>query len=385
LEAARVYWRLTQLYYLANETIPMLYASLRGVDLAARAGPCPEVAWAYAALYGFCRFFRLPRLAARYDRQARETAQKLNDLTLRAWALMIAGMWGIGFDPWTKVLDTLEQAIALYKEFGDRRGQGDALTSLGFVPYFQARFATGIDIFADLYALGKGSDNPEHQAFGLNGQAMNVLALGEIDRAATFLEEGWPLLAAVEQSRTAEILNRGLMAVALLRQGRMRAAQQAAETVARLIGSSWPASFGSFHGYVSVAQVYLALCEEALSSGAQAEARALRAAARKACQALHRYAWHYPIGQPRAWLYQGWFERLSGHARRAQRHWRKSLVHAQRLAMPYEEGLAHYEIGRHLRSDDPARQEHLARAAEILARVGARYDLDRVRAELPRP
>jgi hypothetical protein len=50
--------------------------------------------------------------------------------------------------------------------------------------------------------------------------------------------------------------------------------------------------------------------------------------------------------------------------------------------MPYEEGLAHYEIGRHLLSGDPARQEHLAYAAEILARVGAAYDLGRVQAEL---
>jgi hypothetical protein len=50
--------------------------------------------------------------------------------------------------------------------------------------------------------------------------------------------------------------------------------------------------------------------------------------------------------------------------------------------MPYEQGLVHVEIGRHLRSGDSARQEHLAQAAEILARVGARYDLERVKAEL---
>ncbi len=46
--------------------------------------------------------------------------------------------------------------------------------------------------------------------------------------------------------------------------------------------------------------------------------------------------------------------------------------------MPYEQGLAHYEIGRHLAVDDPARQAHLARAAEIFGQLEAAYDLRRV-------
>ncbi len=47
--------------------------------------------------------------------------------------------------------------------------------------------------------------------------------------------------------------------------------------------------------------------------------------------------------------------------------------------MPYEEGLAHYEIGRHFPVSDPARQEHLARAAKASSKMGAAGDLARVK------
>ena len=50
--------------------------------------------------------------------------------------------------------------------------------------------------------------------------------------------------------------------------------------------------------------------------------------------------------------------------------------------MPYDEGLIHYEMGRHLPLEDPARSEHLSQACEIFERLEATYDLDRVREAL---
>ena len=50
-------------------------------------------------------------------------------------------------------------------------------------------------------------------------------------------------------------------------------------------------------------------------------------------------------GQPRAWLWQGLYEWLAGKPGKARKAWHKSLAAAERLAMRYEQGLAHYEIG----------------------------------------
>ncbi len=49
---------------------------------------------------------------------------------------------------------------------------------------------------------------------------------------------------------------------------------------------------------------------------------------------------------------------------------------------PYEEGLARYEMGRHLPPGDPARQEHLSCAREIFTRLETSYDLSLTMEEL---
>jgi hypothetical protein len=57
---------------------------------------------------------------------------------------------------------------------------------------------------------------------------------------------------------------------------------------------------------------------------------------------------------------------------------------AERLAMPCEQGRAHYQIGRHLPVGDPAQQAHLTRAGEIFADIGALYELGHVQAAMSR-
>jgi len=49
------------------------------------------------------------------------------------------------------------------------------------------------------------------------------------------------------------------------------------------------------------------------------------------------------------------------------------------MAMPYEEGLAQYEMGR--RAEGEERHLHLTSAMEIFKQLGAAYDLERARVE----
>ena len=132
----------------------------------------------------------------------------------------------------------------------------------------------------------------------------------------------------------------------------------------------------TFYGYTGIAETYLTLWENAPAD----EATTLAKGASQANKGLKRFARVYTIGRPRAYLYQGWYEWLSGNRARAHKTWQQSVAAAERLAMPYEEGLAHYEIGRH--REGAARQHHLARACEIFARLGASYDLSRAQAAL---
>src|SRR5262245_30533576 len=88
--------------------------------------------------------------------------------------------------------------------------------------------------------------------------------------------------------------------------------------------------------------------------------------AAKACKILSRFVRIFPIGKPRFWLSQGRYYWLGGKPSQARQAWQKGLTIATQLAMPYEQALAHYEIGRHLEENDPDRQKHLGRAGEIL-------------------
>ena len=52
--------------------------------------------------------------------------------------------------------------------------------------------------------------------------------------------------------------------------------------------------------------------------------------------------------------------------------------------MPYEEGRARLELGRHLAPGTPTRQEHLRRARDLFTRLGAVHERARAEAELAR-
>lgn len=98
----------------------------------------------------------------------------------------------------------------------------------------------------------------------------------------------------------------------------------------------------------------------------------------QACKKLRGFARVFPFGQPRSWLFQGEYAWLADKPGKAHKAWAKSLAYAEELNMPYEQGLAHYEIGRHLLDDNRGREDHLEQAGEIFAHLDAGWDLERV-------
>jgi tetratricopeptide (TPR) repeat protein len=165
----------------------------------------------------------------------------------------------------------------------------------------------------------------------------------------------------------------GILATARIRQGKLDLAADAAGAIEADIARSSGVGYLSAPGLSGLAEVYLTQWERGPASAGIPEA------ARQACQALRRYARRYRSALPGALLWRGWSYWLAGHRRRAHRAWRRSLMTAERLLMPYDQGLAHYEIARHLDPQEPAHSDHLRRATEIFAGLGAAYDLGRAR------
>jgi hypothetical protein len=70
---------------------------------------------------------------------------------------------------------------------------------------------------------------------------------------------------------------------------------------------------------------------------------------------------------------------LDGDKRRAERLWAHGLAAAQRLAMPYEQAMLHYDMGRLA-----GRRRAVADARDLFGQIGATYHLAQTRDALLR-
>ncbi|MBK9712906.1 MAG: AAA family ATPase [Kouleothrix sp.] len=370
MELARIYDLLCDLRYFETRPLPMIHATMHTLNYAERTGRgTAELARAYASMGVLTGLLRLHRLARSYNRRALAVATAADDHSLLAYVLTRASVYQVGIGEWQRVRESIEQAVGIHSQMGDWRRWGESSTVLGRAEALQGQFERSLRRFAEVAATARRNDDGQLQLWGLIGQAMNQIRHGQAAPALELLETGAPLLERTGGSRISEITMLGWRAVGQLHTGHPQAARQSADALARLILPSRPTVFATLDGYAAIAEVYLALWE--------AGDGALAAAAGRACAALHGYARTFPIGMPRAWLAQGLYEWLRGRHGPAQRAWRKSLDSAEQLAMPYDQGLARLEIGRHLARRDPARQQHLDSAQAIFAQLAAGYDLAR--------
>jgi predicted ATPase/class 3 adenylate cyclase len=376
LEAARAYERLAILNYYASARVPGVSAVLHEVNLAERAGPSSELARAYGSMSVAAGIVQLHSLAGRYAQWAREIAREADDLPALAWVLETTCAFDISVGNWTAARAAFTEGLKIAQQLGDQRRWNELATMQAQVLYHQGEFSRLADWSAEMSAMASHADDPHRKALVLLVEAWHQLPQGRTDAAVPRLQEATQLLSG-RGSRADEILSDGLLALVYLRRHDEEQARLTARRAARLIAQAQPAAVHIFEGYASVAEVYLSLWE----AGDYTAARP----ARQACAALRQYARAIPIARPRAWLWQGLGAHLSGHHRRGLVAWRKSLAAAERLAMPCEQGRAHYQIGRHLPAGHPAQQAHLTRASEVFADIGALYELGRVQAAMSRP
>jgi len=370
LEAAEIYTELTALYFLADEQLLGLYVALRIVNVAERLGPSTELATAYGVLGLLCGLVGLHGPAEAYGRRGLETARQSRKPLAFAKALVAASLYHAGLGQWTRVRDDLTRALQIYTHLGDWRLWEDANDILAYAEEFAGEYSLAALAYDQIYD-SRPFNGERARLHGLHGQGKLALKRGRFDEAIPALELALNYYDPNPDS-SLRLGACGDLAAARWRNDEPELARSLADEAARLIaklGSSTRVFF-NLPGYAAVAEVYLGLWEKADPS-------ITRAQVQTACRALHTFAQTFPIGKPAAWLYQGLSEWLNGQPARARANWKKSLAFAEHLQMPYEQGQAHYEIGRHATGD--ARRQHLAQAIEIFERLGLGYHLQLAR------
>jgi class 3 adenylate cyclase/tetratricopeptide (TPR) repeat protein len=378
IEAARAYERLAEIYYLSGEKSRLLHAFLVTLNLSEKAGPSAELARAYASNSFVAGLLGLRRLSRAYGRDALATAKVIDDPLATAWVFGAAGISALGRGEAAQAQDALRQAIAVYSRLGDWQHWGECMAMTAQASYVMGDFRRGLDLWTEFYATARTRGDHLQQAWGLNGQAEGLLRTGGAEQA----EEAISLLGTAlglfteNTDKISMLSSYGLLALANLRRGDRQSALQAAENGMQLIDEMpSPTAYYLLGGYVGVASTYLELYE----AGDSDQRKALGPQVHKACRALRRLARPLPLGGPSACRCKGQTLWLSGHQRAAWKAWKKCLQVASRLEMPYEEALAHLEIGRRLPLGHPERDSHLTLARDMFASLNTPFDLDRAR------
>jgi len=383
LEAVRAYSRLPRLYLiLHNDGRLAKYVGLCALNLAKASGSSTELARAYInpsaglALTPPPAFFLnvLAPLADNiYGRWAREMARRSKDRPTLGYVLKLTSLYNVITGQWEEGRKAAEEARGIFQDLQDWYEEIECVSVLAQIAYFKGELADALQMRTAAYTMAHERGASFQQAWARVWRGTILLRLGRTEEAVPSLEESCTMLAE-GRDRLHRLPGYGLLALAYWRLGKPQRAWEAAQLVVQR-AEDLSLAYTLLPGAASVAEVSLALWE-ACSYPLSPERKAFAESAWKTCRAL-RYTRRLPIGRPSAWLWQGVYAWLAGKPSQARTAWQKSLRAAERLAMPYEQGLAHYELGRHLGADEPARQVHLRRACNIFTRLHAAYDLGR--------
>jgi hypothetical protein len=201
--------------------------------------------------------------------------------------------------------------------------------------------------------------------------------MGQLDKGAELVERAREIRGDQIGNGEATWLY-GVMAVIAWFRGDDAKALAAADKGAEYLRMTTPFCESTMEGSAGVTQVYLEAWEKAPNDAD------LQRKAHSSVKRLSQLVTAFPMAYPRSAIWSGYYYSLNGRMRKARRLWRSAIAAAHRLKMPYEEGLAHFYLGRSASVKEPERDMYLRKAVEILTGIGASFDSDRVKAVMRR-
>ena len=366
LGATQAAQTLFEIYFLQQQWDRGLSAALERVALASRLGLSLELVQGYVTLGIGLSTLPFPRVRALYEARARETAAALDDSQGLGWVALLSGFSALRAGRFREARPSLDVALAVARAIQDPRQIELCLGLLAMLERLTGRLDTALAREEEFTAAAQKSGNLQSQIWALGGLANRELTRGHGERAIALFEQRRTLAEDYRNDPTEWIMH-GIAAEAHLLVGDHERARRVAETTLRHMQELRVVGFRFYRGCISTADTFFALHERATTHRERAELARL---ARRACEKVQAFAGLYAIGLPQALRFRGLLEALSGHPARARRAFAESLAEAERLSMPFEQGLAHYELGRRLARGDPARDSHLVDARSIFARLG---------------
>jgi len=383
-ERAAAAFIIMEVYWVLEEQVPMLPASLWGLNEAERAGDLDLTAQAQAGTGMIFGTVGLRRLAARHLRAAGAAAERANDPFTACWLGIVGGLHWIGVGDWAAVEAGAAKALAILRRTPMHRWADEVVLIAAIARYLTARYPEAAAAAAEGMVSGRDRRDPIVHLWGLANLIEATLRADPDDPAvAGWLEEAAPLLPEVARIDAARV--HAAAARVHLAAGRPAEAWQATRTADRLVGPGPSFVQYSLEAHAGVPEVCLALLEPDGGGASGVDPAELRATAAAGVRRLRRYARTFPMARPRALICLGWSRWQDGRPAAARRAWARAVREAERRRMPYELARAHYELGRHLGAGERSplglnRAGHLERALAGFQAVGCGADRRRVQA-----
>ncbi len=381
LDEARTYDLLSFVQFLLMERAPSLLSSLRSLNRAERLAPSSALVNSSAMVGTVAGTLFGQRLGRRYFDLALETGRRLGDDLSLGRAAEMFGFYSIGQGAWSVAAASLTEAIAAFERIGDRPWRDIAVLTFANLQFMQHRPA--LQYYDDGLRSGIERGDIQCRTWAELGRAAELIQRGDNAAGLAALDGGdggAPLAARFEAlaDMTSRLATSGARSLALYRLGAHDAALDSIRTACALLPEAPLFRYDPLPGYVFTADVSARLWESARASGSPRQ-RELRTLATLTYRHLRAFSRFIPIARPHAAIVGGLLLWGGGRRARAQAEWRRAIRVATHLGMPYERGLAHYELAEH-GAVGGARDRHLDEAITCFEEVGTRYELDRARA-----
>lgn len=366
------YEMLSLLDLFSNRMTSSLSEALESLGIAEHLGDSPEYARALALMAVASSLVPSRHFAERYARAAIKVATRLNHESTMARVREFIGMYQLGEGRWEQAEENFLKAIAGFQVVGDRRREIECTCLYSTWNHYRGDFARRVGYGRRVFELAMATGDLQAQAWGMLDQIESLLNLGDFERVRAL---GDDLKRHLGQNiyGADEIMAYGLLAALELRVGRLAEALPHAERALEAMTRMSPTIVYNLEAYAAVTEVYLKAWR--ITPADDPARGGFEAKAREACQDTRRFAKIFRIAGSRALLLSAEECELAGDLPQAIRLSRDALAAADRLRMPYEQALAHRQLGRLLPAGDRRRDGELVRARELFSQLAATYDL----------
>jgi class 3 adenylate cyclase/tetratricopeptide (TPR) repeat protein len=364
--AARAYEQLVEVYFLANEDVASLYASLQALNLAQKAGAPAELARGFATVGAVIGLIPRPKLADRYLSRAEEAAATTDDLRAVMWVKLVRGFYYAGVGRWQVAEECSARGRDLAAELGDRRRLEDGLAALMVEQWFRGRLVEAEAFAHEIHHLAQRRRARRSQAYAAQGRAYVHIEMGDVERATAAIEDlerlgyglsddGQPSSSRPDdQALASDTL--ALRSLTHLRSGRLDQAVADARSLISRVQGARPFNFSAFMAYNAAAEVMVmaAVRRPALAIGDQELKRAIKLS--------EAYARIFPVGRSRPLLWRGMLQARRGRTESAVAAIREAAAAARSLGMRLDQARALYELS-HLGAEGRQDAEAITSAA----------------------